>query len=143
MASRTRKTQTAPTDDQITIAILKDRIDALEAENAALREALTLPAAPPAPPAPKNFASRLRDIARTCEQSGGSLRIVDIKAGCPDMDTADVDRYLIALQKAEKIVLYSYTAPWFVTPEVKAAATMVAGEPRHTVYSKSSSWNNL
>ncbi|MDR1314706.1 MAG: hypothetical protein LBQ12_13715 [Deltaproteobacteria bacterium] len=139
MAASPRKTRSA---DAARIAALEAEVARLSQANADLRAALAAKAAAPRPEAQPpaqdadGFYRRLRAVRQALGTSGGALKIQAVKTSCRDIPPAQIDTWLIQLQHDERIVLYSYTSPAEMAPGEERYATVVAGQPRHIIFSK-------
>jgi len=86
-----------------------------------------------------NGAALGERIRRAClELAGGvsrrRVRLRELRAKLPDVSREQLDRELLGLQRAEKLVLYRIDDPTDVAVEDERAALQVAGVPHHVVY---------
>ncbi|HSC85921.1 MAG TPA: hypothetical protein VLC09_01570 [Polyangiaceae bacterium] len=66
--------------------------------------------------------------------TGQRIRIADVRGRLAELGRDELDAALLALQRAEKIIIYPLDNPSEITAADKGAALLIAGVPHHIVY---------
>lgn len=78
-----------------------------------------------------------RILEESLDLAGGikrRVRLKDLRERLSDVGKEELDRELLSLQSAERLVLYRLDNPAEVTRADEEAALFVAGNPRHIIY---------
>jgi hypothetical protein len=90
--------------------------------------------------AKKRAATTLANRVERCGYALGNnrwkerVRLSALRAILPGVTRRELDRVLLEMQRADRLVLYRLDNPRELTPADKAAAMDVGGYPRHLVY---------
>jgi hypothetical protein len=78
----------------------------------------------------------LKSLDRKHFMTGGGIRLAVLREVLKGYPKKTLDALLLELQAKERLVLYRFDTPSFITPEDKKAALFVAEEPRHYIFLK-------